>query len=271
MSKLTKLLSGAAICGLLGVSPALAQQQGQQFGQQGQQWSQQQQGQQQGQGGLGRNEVEQFLQQVENNLTQAVQQGNHQAILQWIQQHVGDEATFVGLVRAYGPRSNEPKGWAVMTGTKQDMLERRQAMFSAAPELLNSIQNYDLRIQVTGVHPISQNVSLVQTRIRESGSLGRGGMQQVGQQWGSGQQQYGQAQYGGQQQQQFGQTAGMGAGTGGQGQGQQFQGMQGQQGQSQDQLQFSSNANCEHVMYRGQQGDMIIGKSTCQGEVSHAF
>lgn len=252
MSKLGKLLSGAAVLGLLAGGPALAQQQGQQQFQQS--------GQQQG---LNRNEIQQFFSQAENNLTQAVRNGNPQQIQQWTQQHIADEATFVGLMQAYGQRSNQPKGWIVMTGDKQELLDRRQAMFNAAPELLNALQDYDLQIQVQQVTPISENVSVVETRIRESGSIGGRGMQ-TSQQWGSGQQQqqFGQVQYG----QQYGQTAGQGTGTG-TGFGAQGQGQQG--GQT---LSFNSNANCEHVMHRGRQGNTIlIGKTTCQGEMTHSY
>ena len=144
-----------------------------------QQWQQRQgtgQSQGQGQQQSSRNqgieqEVRAFLQQTEQRISRAVQQGDEGALRDMTENHVADSANFAVTMQVSGS-GRTPKGMRTSVADKQDMLRRQAAMMSLMPDMLNMVQNYDLSIRVLDVEPIGDNAAVVKTRISESATLG---------------------------------------------------------------------------------------------------
>lgn len=217
------LAAGALVLG----QAAIAQQ----YQQQEQQIQQRMQQQGQGQQGLAQ-EVRNFIQEAENQLTQAVQQGNASQIRQWTQQNIAENATFTTLMQV-SHRSSTPSSLRAEYTDKQDMLRKQAMMFSMAPELLQLVQDYNLDVQIQNVEQIDNNAAVIRTRISELLTLGGMGQQQ------SGQQKQGRGQLGAA-------LSGAGAHTS-----------------------ISGIADCKQLIYRSQDtGRLVIGMSNCRAETT---
>lgn len=237
--------------------------------QQYQQWQQRQGQQSSSQQGSGQQGIEQevrsFVQQSEQTINRAVQQGDENAIRQWTQMHIDDSASLSMLMQTSGS-GRTPKGLQATVLDKQEMMKRQSAMFSLMPDLLKLVNNYDLSIRLLNVEPISDNAAIVKTRITESGTIGgrqaTASSSSYGRQTSTGQQSSSTYQ---QDQSQSGQTAATGAGSG-------QQSSSGQQrfGQSWGQsVSFNGVAECTQLIHREQTGNrMTIGLSNCTAEMS---
>jgi len=132
-----------------------------------------QQGGQEGQQ-ISPREVHAYFQQVENQVTQAIQSGNARQLAQWTQANIANSANFQAVIQIGG--QNRPGGAAkeirVLSLNKNDMVRRQLVALSIAPQFLSLIGNYDLGIRVLNVQPVGNDAAVVKTRISESGTIG---------------------------------------------------------------------------------------------------
>lgn len=99
-------------------------------------------------GQLSEDQVKSFFAQIQQQVTQLVQQHDNQAITQWENRNVADSAHF--KISSEVTDQGQPKMWSVMDLGKADMEHMRPMM---GEQMLRSIQNYSLQIQVSKVTP----------------------------------------------------------------------------------------------------------------------
>lgn len=249
MKSLVTLLAGTVLSAAMLAGPADAQQQMQ--GQQMQQRSQQ---------GLNPQDVRQYIQRLQQDISQIMQSGNVNRLRQWTQNNVADGAVFSGTRAIWA--DDQRKAFVSATLDKQDLLWLQRFALSSMPDFANRLEDYNLSIEVTNIQPIGDSAALVTTQISESGSLS--GAQQMSGSVGQGQFTTGAGE------QQFSQ----GGQQFGQGQSDQRSGQQqfrrgGQQFGQAGQLSLETEATCSHVIQRSPNGGRLqIGMSTCTADTT---
>ena len=93
-------------------------------------------------------EVRNYFAQVQREATELVQRGDAEAISQWSERHIADDAHFKVSVQAL--RESQPKMWSVIDLDKAD-INRLQILLGQT--VIRSIQDYSLRIDVDKVVP----------------------------------------------------------------------------------------------------------------------
>lgn len=99
-------------------------------------------------GQLSEDQVKSFFAQVQQQVTQLVQSHDNQAITQWQDRNVADSAHF--KIASEVTTQGQPKMWSVIDLGKADIEKMRPMM---GEQMLHSIQNYALQIQVSKVTP----------------------------------------------------------------------------------------------------------------------
>lgn len=124
--------------------------------------------------GLSEQEVKDFLGSAEQDMTQAINAGNYDRVVDWTRQNIADGATFFFSGEIFA--GDQRKGFAVFSLNKQDMLQMSQAAVGIlAGAQGQQVQDYTLDIEVVKVKPIGPDAATVQTRITERGELGAPG------------------------------------------------------------------------------------------------
>lgn len=119
---------------------------------------------------LSEQEVEKFLGDTEQSLTQAVKSGDFGKILEWTQSRIADGATFTAGMEFYA--GDERKGFTSLTLTKDDMVRLGGISAGILSGLQKeAIEDYSLQIEMTDFTPIGPNVAMVRTEITESGRI----------------------------------------------------------------------------------------------------
>jgi hypothetical protein len=171
---------------------------------------------------------------------------------------VADDATFTTLMQV-SSNGRTPSSVRADFSDKEDMLRKQAMMFSLVPELLKSVRDYNLDVQVRNVEQIDNNTALVRTRISESITLGGLGGRQGAR---TAQLEYGQAPFA---QEQNSQNPNMQQPQGNQ-LGAALSGSNGSQGN----ISISGTADCKLLMYRSQDtGQLVLGMSTCRADASY--
>jgi hypothetical protein len=103
-------------------------------------------------------EVRNYFAQVQREATELVQRGDAEAISQWSERHIADDAHFKVSVQAL--RESQPKMWSVIDLDKAD-INRLQSLLGQT--VIRSIQDYSLRIDVGKVVPHGGDAATVTT------------------------------------------------------------------------------------------------------------
>jgi len=162
MKSLSTIVAGSAASVLTLYGLAFAQQQSQQ------QYQQQQYPQDQTQQ-LSNREVRQFVSGIERDINQMVQTGNLSRLRQWTQDHVADHAVFskTNSIETEG----RSRAIGAMTITKPDLLRLQRFVLSGMSERLNSVEDFQLDIQVLSVQPVGDSAAMVKSRVSERATL----------------------------------------------------------------------------------------------------
>lgn len=193
--------------------------------------------------GLSEEEVRSFFDTMQQDMTEAVEAGDFERLVEWSQDSVAEEATFTVSNEVY--RGDERKSISIVTLDKEDMMRLGQAAAGMMSGMQGQpVQDYSLEIEITDFTPIGTDAANVTAEFTESGTLAvqppqtadagqpdetvqTGSVETDGQQAGSGEE--------------ITQMAG---------------------GQS---LRIEATAQCNHVVHRGETEDqLVIGLSTCQ-------
>ena len=162
MKSLSTIVAGSASSVLMLYGLAFAQQQSQQ------QYPQQQYPQDQTQQ-LSNREVRQFVRGIERDINQMVQTGNLSRLRQWTQNHIADNAIFsrTNSIETEG----QSRAIGAMTITKPDLLRLQRFVLSGMSERLNSVEDFQLDIQVLSVRPVGDSAAMVKSRVSERATL----------------------------------------------------------------------------------------------------
>jgi len=242
--KLSTIVAGSAASVLLMSGYAFAQQQSQQYQQQGQQ--------------LSNREVRQFMGGIEHDVNQMVQSGDLSRLRQWTQNHVADHAV---LNRT---NSIETEGHSrivsSVTITKPDLMRLQGFVLSSMSDKLHNVEDFRLNIQVMNVEPIGDSAAIVKSRITERATLTphRGEGSRMGQQQ---QGDYTTGQAPRSPDMQAGEDFGEGRQRG-------RQPSRGQQGS----IQLEAEATCSHLIERNRDGGHLqIGMGVCDATTEAQF
>lgn len=192
---------------------------------------------------LTQEEVKTFFDRMQQDVTDAVDTGNYDRLLEWSQNGIADEANFAVSNEVY--HKDERKSLMVLSLNKEDMMQlgRMAAGFMSGMQG-QPMKDYSLHVEITGFTPIGPDAAAVTTEYIESGTLAMPQSQTAS----AGQTdetiQTGSTQAGAQQ-----------AETG-----------DAQQASTQP-LQIQAMTECNHVIRRGASSDqLVIGLSNCQAE-----
>jgi hypothetical protein len=158
MKSLSTIVVGSAASALMLSGFAVAQQP-----------SPQQQYQQSQTQQLTTREVRQFVGQIAGEINQMVQTGNLSRLRQWTQNHVADSAVFskTNSIETEG----QSRAIGSMTITKPDLLRLQRFVLSGMSERLNSVEDFQLDIQVVNVRPVGDSAAIVKSRVSERATL----------------------------------------------------------------------------------------------------
>lgn len=120
-------------------------------------------------------EVQHFFDQMEQDVTKAVQAGDFRRLIEWTQDTIAEEATFSISNEVY--RGDERKSFTVALLDKEDITR----LGRAAAGMLSAMQGqpvrgYSLEAQVTGFTLIAPDVANVTTEFAETGTLSMPGL-----------------------------------------------------------------------------------------------
>lgn len=114
--------------------------------------------------------VADFFDKMDQNVTEAVQAENFEALLQWTQDHIADEAVLSATNEV--TMGGERKSFAVVSLTKQDMLRLgRMATGMLSGMQGDALQDYSLEIAVSRVTPIGSDAATVDVQYTETATL----------------------------------------------------------------------------------------------------
>lgn len=182
-------------------------------------------------GQLSEDQVKSFFAQVQQQVTQLVRSHDNQAITQWQDRNVADSAHF--KIASEVTTQGQPKMWSVIDLGKADIEKMRPMM---GEQMLRSIQNYALQIQVSQVTPHGPDAATATVTWTDTARMMM--MPPATATSGQAQSTVGQATQSGQS----------GAQAGGQ------------------MIEVKRTYNCEQLVVR-EQGQLKIGLSTCTGSV----
>lgn len=117
---------------------------------------------------LSEQEVQQFLNETEQSITEAVKSGDFTKIRDWTENRIADGASFTASVEFFA--GDERKGFTSLTLSKEDMVKLggiSAGVLSAMQK--GGIEDYSLQIEMTGFTPIGPNAALVKTEMTERG------------------------------------------------------------------------------------------------------
>lgn len=119
---------------------------------------------------LTEDEVQDFFDQMEQDLAEAVQAGDFRRLIEWTRHTIAEEARFSVSNEVY--RSGERKSFTVASLDKQDITRLGRAaagMLSAMQG--QSVRDYSLEAEVRGFTLIAPDVANVTTEFTEAGTL----------------------------------------------------------------------------------------------------
>ncbi|MCV0396251.1 MAG: hypothetical protein K5872_04245 [Rhizobiaceae bacterium] len=183
-------------------------------------------------------EVRGFFDTMQQIVTESVEAGEFDRLLDWTENHIADGATFAASNELYV--GEDRKGFGVVSLDKEDMMRfGRMALGMMSGTDDQPIENYSLQIEVSEVAPAGPDAATVKVDYVESATFAvpetAGARDEL-------------------------QTSSTGADarepdTGGDG--------TAQAGKSS--VEFTATANCEHLVTRGKTGgELVIGLSTCE-------
>ncbi len=119
---------------------------------------------------LSEQEVQDFLDDAQESMTEAVNSGDFGKILEWTQNSIADGAVFNAGMELYA--GDERKGFTSLTLTKDDMVRLGGISAGILSGLQRgAIEDYSLEIEMTDFTPIGPNAAMVRTEIVERGRL----------------------------------------------------------------------------------------------------
>jgi hypothetical protein len=180
-------------------------------------------------------DVRGFFDSARQDLSEAVQSGEFDRVLDWSRNNIADGATFSVSNEFYS--GDERKGFAVASLDKQDMMRFGRAAVGMLSGMQDRpIEDYSLEIEVTDVQLVGPNAATVTARFTESGALALADEHMA-------------AASGREDDLQTGST-----------------GAEPQRASGQT-LEFEAAAECSHLVYRGESEDQLrLGMSTCKAE-----
>lgn len=188
-------------------------------------------------------QVKSFFDRTQQDVTEAVKAKNYDRLLEWTQNSIADEATFLVSNELY--QDNKRKSFVVVSLDKDDIMR----LSSIAAGLMSGMQgqpveDYSLHVEITNFTSLGPGVATVTAEYIESGTLT---VQQA--QTASADQADETLQTSSTQaQQQKGESGGT------------------QEANAQS-LQIEAMAECNHIIRRGEAADqLVIGLTTCQAE-----
>ncbi|MFC6487868.1 hypothetical protein [Nitratireductor sp. GCM10026969] len=195
---------------------------------------------------LTEDEVRSFFDTMQQDVTEAVEAGDFERLVEWTQNRIAEEAVFSVSNEVY--RDDERKSFAVVSLDKEDMVRLGHMAAGMLSGMQGQpLQDYSLEIQVRDVTPIGADAASVTAEFTESGTLtmpqhGAPDAAAVDESMQTG------ATGTEPQQAETGDTAAQ------------------QQGRS---VRIEANAECNHVVHRGETEDqLVIGLSTCQARTN---
>lgn len=182
---------------------------------------------------LGEEEVSGFFETMKEDVTEAVESGDYESLLQWTEDAIADEATFMASSEMHA--DGERKSFSVVSLDKEDMTRLGQIAVGVMAGMgggEQAIEDYSLDIEVGEVTPMGADAATVQVSYTETATLA--------------------APSGGEASPQDGEDAGAapeGDAAGGGGS---------------HSLEVQATADCSHVIRRGDGDTLLIGLSACQ-------
>lgn len=192
-----------------------------------------------------------FFDRMDQNATEAVEAKNFEALLEWAQDHIADEAVFSATNEI--TIGGERKAFTVVSMDKQDMLRfGRMATGMLSGMQGDGLQDYSLEIAVSQVTPVGADAATVDVQYTETATLSAPqGMAAADA--GSDDTQTAATEAGEDGDARAGETAAAAAPAGE------------AAGRT---MTVTATADCTHLMRRGEGGDLMIGLSSCEARSS---
>lgn len=119
---------------------------------------------------LSEQEVEAFLEQTEQSMTQAVQNADFDKVLDWTENRIAEDANFSMALEIFA--GDERKGFTSLSLSKEDLVKLGGISAGVLSGMKkDAIEDYSLEIEMTDFTPIGPNAAFVQTKMTERGRI----------------------------------------------------------------------------------------------------